>query len=300
MSSNKKKLSAGVVYVFSLVLLVMGLISYKPDSFLLSIVFFNLSIILFSLAATSQLIDYRPDSKIYYFTVLFIITAPLSIYSVGLLIKLYKLNLVKFGTSGDWIGFAGSIIGGAMTMFALIFTIQHEQEKRKQEKIDQLKPYIDIDLVRIDQNENYVTSDYIDNHFELRMNVSNISSNNLRDFEMTRIERSIEGIQKDTQDMIDKERIFDALLVTQYGKKGLIKANDTKKSFLCFEDYNDPKIKKGTSRKLKIRILSQYIDVSGNGPYTHETIFIIIHSVVRDQFGLHNNFVVEKVTNKAL
>lgn len=136
MSSNKRKLSAGVVYGFSLVLLVMGLISYKPDSILLSIVFFSLSIILFSLAATSQLIDYRPDSKIYYFTILFIITAPLAIYSVGLLIKLYELNLVKFGSSGDWIGFAGSIIGGAMTMFALIFTIQNEDKKRIAQKAE--------------------------------------------------------------------------------------------------------------------------------------------------------------------
>ena len=52
---------------------------------------------------------------------------------------------LKVGDTGDWIGFSGSIIGGLMTMFALVFTIQHENQNRKQERIEQLKPYIDID-----------------------------------------------------------------------------------------------------------------------------------------------------------
>lgn len=36
---------------------------------------------------------------------------------------------VKIGTASDWIGYAGSILGGSMTMLAVVFTLKFESER---------------------------------------------------------------------------------------------------------------------------------------------------------------------------
>lgn len=52
-----------------------------------------------------------------------------------LVVQTSGYNFVQ-GDRNTWIGFAGSIIGGSMTMLALLFTIRHEQKKQKIQRFE--------------------------------------------------------------------------------------------------------------------------------------------------------------------
>lgn len=108
-------------------------------------------IILILLQITRIYADKYIKDKIYFFTIFVLIASPLSIYIIVLLIGYFKPSLIQVGDASDWIGFAGSIIGGSMTMFALIFTIQNEDTKRKSEELLRIMPFIKIEPILINQ-----------------------------------------------------------------------------------------------------------------------------------------------------
>ncbi len=56
------------------------------------------------------------------------------VYVIGHWLPEDLFNIVQVGNSQSWIGFAGSILGGSMTMFAVVFTIRFEGNKRKEQK----------------------------------------------------------------------------------------------------------------------------------------------------------------------
>jgi len=59
-------------------------------------------------------------------------------YSILYVIKIVNVQNpflpIKIGTISDWIGYSGSILGGSMTMLAVIFTLRFENAKQVNEK----------------------------------------------------------------------------------------------------------------------------------------------------------------------
>lgn len=78
-------------------------------------------------------------------------------------------SIILIGSSSDWIGFAGSVIGGSTTMLALLFTIHHEKILNSLKSL----PYFNIEL---DEN-NSIKGDVID--------LSNIDSFGIVPFRIT-------------------------------------------------------------------------------------------------------------------
>lgn len=79
-------------------------------------------------------------------TVITIVSFPIT---YGILIlgrNLSKFDGVKIGTADGWLSFIGSIIGGLVTMIAVIITINNENKKRKLEN-DERKRSEDIDQI---------------------------------------------------------------------------------------------------------------------------------------------------------
>ena len=62
------------------------------------------------------------------FTLFALIASPLMVYAIVLIMKVVSPALEIIGNQSAWIGFYGSLFGGSLVMFALIFTIQHENE----------------------------------------------------------------------------------------------------------------------------------------------------------------------------
>ena len=59
------------------------------------------------------------------------------------------------GSTSDWIGFSGSIIGGALTIYAVIFTLKYQDDIRKKDIEFQIMPILQInDIHQIEYNDN--------------------------------------------------------------------------------------------------------------------------------------------------
>jgi len=69
-----------------------------------------------------------------------------STYMIPIIIKStpYFDRLLPTGSVGDWIGYAGSIIGGMLTMLAVYFTIKNEKTIRTREEELKMLPYIEV------------------------------------------------------------------------------------------------------------------------------------------------------------
>lgn len=62
--------------------------------------------------------------------------------SYGILIfgrNLSQFEGIQIGTADGWLAFIGSLLGGVITMLAVIFTINHEKSIRKEEEIKRLE-----------------------------------------------------------------------------------------------------------------------------------------------------------------
>jgi len=194
MSDKSKKVIVWPLYLMFLVLFIVSLVSYTMNLWSFAIVTGCISVILFLLAGFSQLIENYPDYRIYYFTILITLSAPLAIYSLVLIAKATKGGLIQVGLSGDWIGFAGSIIGGAMTLFAVIFTVNHERLVRDDdikrnelqsisEKSQKFMPIIEICEQRI-ENSFFTKKINGSNGSGYFFSITNVSENHAREVDI--------------------------------------------------------------------------------------------------------------------
>jgi Phosphotransferase system, mannitol-specific IIBC component len=112
---------------------------------------------------------------------LIILASPLLTYLLCLLIKttgLYKI-VPTIGSVDTWISFAGSIIGGSITMLALYFTIRHDNNIKKQDEIIQIRPCLIGDLIYQSKEEKVIlVSTIVDNMvYYLRWELLNVTNN---------------------------------------------------------------------------------------------------------------------------
>lgn len=87
--------------------------------------------------------------RILKFTIFVLINSPLIIYTIVLFFRTFPNTLIKIGNASTWIGFAGSIIGGSMTMFAIIFSIQYQNKIEANKTI----PFITVDQIGIGKDD---------------------------------------------------------------------------------------------------------------------------------------------------
>jgi len=80
------------------------------------------------------------------------------------------------GNTSDWIGFSGSIIGGALTIYAVVFSLQYQDDIRKKDIEFQIMPIIQAnELHHMEYNDNEGLS------FEVLFeNISNYPMKNLK------------------------------------------------------------------------------------------------------------------------
>lgn len=108
--------------------MIISVISYM----IISVIFY---MILKSLKDKVEFID-----GILVITIIIILFFTLLAFLISGLAMKYAPNEIGFGDIESWIGFAGSIHGSSLTMFALIFTMRHERLLRE-ENLEKLKEY---------------------------------------------------------------------------------------------------------------------------------------------------------------
>jgi len=106
--------------------------------------------------------------------------------------------LIPVGSIDAWIGFSGSILGGTITVFALVFTINNEKRLRekeyeiqkqvlREENSQRLMPVIEIGPKK-DGDSGYNEKVYGDDDLSYRFVISNVSENHARDIEIRAVE----------------------------------------------------------------------------------------------------------------
>lgn len=130
--------------------------------------------------------------RIITFTLMTILISPFAVYFASLYFKLNSGFLVKVGSVSDWIQFSGSLIGGSLTLFAVIFAFSLEKESRALEldrtqtpklqlestlTINELTGSREKSFIYYDSDSNYVTTN-------LSLKLSNISSYPAKSFDV--------------------------------------------------------------------------------------------------------------------
>ena len=84
---------------------------------------------------------------------------PAATYLVALLFQSTQL-IPQIGSVDSWIAFAGSILGGSLTMLALVFTLHHERKIAEKAELQKIRPLLFCSI-----NKEQFTAD----GFEIRM-----------------------------------------------------------------------------------------------------------------------------------
>lgn len=113
-------------------------------------------------------------------TAFVVIFSPIITYAIlDISRELKKYQLVEaVGSADAWIGFAGSIIGGSITMLALYLTFRHEREVGRQQYIESIKPYISCRISNYDELERSIdVGNCLNDYGFIQCKMKNISHN---------------------------------------------------------------------------------------------------------------------------
>lgn len=73
----------------------------------------------------------RLASQILIYAMAIVYFSPQIVYLISLFFVINPNYIIGIGTSGDWLSFAGSLIGGSLTLFAVIFTFILDKKQRE-------------------------------------------------------------------------------------------------------------------------------------------------------------------------
>lgn len=137
-------------------------------------------VIFICLAINLMIKDFMENlkSKRLFLTTLFIIMASLmSTYVVAWIMKTYGI-VPQVGSADAWIGFAGSAMGGFITMLALYFTLAQNQEMARKQHAASLKPYVSCYITNLDKEEMKLQIDNcVEGYGFIECKMKNVSNN---------------------------------------------------------------------------------------------------------------------------
>lgn len=93
-------------------------------------------------------------------------------------------DVLHFGSVDSWIQFAGSILGGTLTLFALAITLFEQNKIRDEDKKNELLPFLNAEVECYLNNRGPV-KDYLYMSGNWKLKVSNISRNPARNVKIT-------------------------------------------------------------------------------------------------------------------
>ncbi|MHC1734166.1 MAG: hypothetical protein AB9921_00630 [Erysipelotrichaceae bacterium] len=162
------------------------------------IILCGINLILLLVVIFSYLLRKDEENRIFYIAALLVISSPIAIYVIVLIIYQIDFMLLTVGDAKTWIGFSGSIIGGAMTLFAVVFTINHDKSAREKEiirsekllvdeKAQRLMPVIEIYPLR-ENDELFSKKMHGEDGLSFIFVISNLSENHAREINIQAVE----------------------------------------------------------------------------------------------------------------
>jgi len=109
--------------------------------------------------------------------ILVLIFSPICTYLIASLFKNNHSFIPAVGTANAWIGFAGSVIGGSMTIIVLYFTVKRAQKEAKSYKKQLIKPSLYCELKNVDDNNRFILEEPQNDYSRIEWKIINTSSN---------------------------------------------------------------------------------------------------------------------------
>lgn len=151
------------------------------DFVVFGLIIWTLFNIIYSIILIKKDLKSQLNSTKFLIASLFLIAlSPVFTYIILIIAKFFKKFQVidAIGTADAWISFAGSIVGGSITMFALYVTLKHESKIREKNYIDSIKPYVSCHIVNYKADKREIDIDECVNDFgHIQCIMKNISNN---------------------------------------------------------------------------------------------------------------------------
>jgi hypothetical protein len=150
------------------------------------------------------------------------------------------------------------VVIGVMTMFAVVFTIQHDKETRRKDYKKQIKPIIDLSFEQNGEDDSTIKiSDIIDTTHTLDLIIKNSSNNILRDFKPVSLNRT--NLLAGNEDQISTERLHDENFEV-FGSRYKLSGGESFRIPIYIEEFNSVNSSNRLSRVQKITIVATYCD----------------------------------------
>lgn len=246
------------------------------------------------------------DKKVLITTVLLLFLSAPTVYGILLFVDKIILcnytNIIVEGSKDAWIGFAGSIIGGLITMLALYFTISNENEKRESEKSKIIRPFIickpqfNMEFVEsIDKNQNFC-------HYPIALVVENISNNVVKDLKLEsemvyRFNTETKEYDLDNQQLVETDKTNYGIFTVLLDNIEMIKPNSSfsYQTNFIIDDYETAS--KISCESFKIIATYKYRDILDIIEYTHHLEYeLFINYTNKGDFILFT----QNVSNKTI
>lgn len=229
--------------------------------------------------------------RIFNFTIFIVFNSPLFIYTIALIFKTFSESFIRVGDANVWIGFAGSIIGGSMTMFAIIFTIQNQDNIESKKVIPHLS--IDIsDFYNIENNLLLTTIRINDEKIQLgghdscwiNFNLTNNSSHIAKDIKIT----SIQSINYDQYRHPTYQ--YQEFEVSNGNKVDLL-TDDSKVVIKIIFDHDNYRL----CEYFDLLFTTQHTDVFNINIYKSRFLFRFCLVEVQEEYGVHRKLDVSTI-----
>ena len=217
-------------------------------------------------------------------------------------ILLSKLDfIIVEGTKDAWIGFAGSIIGGLVTMLALYFTIKHENDREEISQSKSVRPFI---IATPEFKNDFASSidEFSDDAFyAISLTVKNISNNLVKDLiieseDIYEFNEKTKEYDLEIRNLIKENKTNYSIFTIILDTRSMIEpfsSFDFQTNFLI-NNYKTES--KNSVHSFKIKMIYKYRDVLDIIEYTHCSEYkLLINYTVKGDFILFSQDVKNRI-----
>lgn len=165
------KLSYNPFVYSTIVLTTLTILDYFKFHYDIRVACFLLLISVYLIRKIDSVKESDSLSRLVNIILILILVAPISVYGLSIIMKsIFKIfNVPIISDSNAWISFYGSILGGAITLFAVMFTLSFEREKGKKDKALSLLPTIEVSHEYMEKS-----NEFADEYTKLTNTIKNI------------------------------------------------------------------------------------------------------------------------------
>jgi hypothetical protein len=212
-------------------------------------------------------------------TVVIVVVSPVVTYLIALLCK-DAIIVPHLGSVDAWIDYSGSIIGGSLTMFALIFTLQHERKASEERERQNIRPtlFCKIKNEVLEGEYGQISLPNCVNDYDfIYWEMSNVSSNVADHIRI--IDQQTYIRRQDGDEEIDDELLFEnkGISIMTVIVKDHISLEPQGTVMLqtnfSLETLDDGTFKIGNAFDFVYAITVEYTDIKGLGVYKNKFMF---------------------------